>query len=76
MFIQEAYLIIAIFLQKIDGEIRAEVEEATKKSKTDKEIGFDELSADIYAGPIDPQIRNIDPFKPLTHKNINKPINL
>lgn len=70
------YIIFSTFFQKIDGEIRAQIEEATKKAKTDKEIGFDELSADIYAGPIDPKIRNIDPFNPLTHKNINKPINL
>lgn len=63
-------------MQKIDGEIRVQIEEATKKAKADKEIGLDELPADIYAGTIDPKVRNIDPFTPLTHKKIGNAVNL
>lgn len=53
-----------------------EIEEATKKAKADREIGMDELPADIYAAPIESKIRNFDPFTTLTHKNVGKPVNL
>lgn len=66
-----------IFLfQKLDGEIRHEIDEATKKAKSDKEIGLDELPADIYSSCLEPKVRNIDPFNHLNHKNIGKPKNL
>lgn len=61
--------------QKIDGEIRAAIDDATKKCKADKEIGLDELSADIYSLNIEQKVRNIDPFSHLVHKRIGPAVN-
>ncbi|XP_023013051.1 probable pyruvate dehydrogenase E1 component subunit alpha, mitochondrial isoform X1 [Leptinotarsa decemlineata] len=63
-------------IKKIDGEIRASIDEATKKSVSDKEIGMDELPADIYANNLEGNIRNVDVFTPLTHKRIGAAVNL
>ncbi|KAL1459466.1 hypothetical protein WDU94_011447 [Cyamophila willieti] len=63
-------------LKKIDNEIKSEVDVATKKAKEEAEIPLDELTADIYANPIEKEIRNITPFNNLKHKSIGKPINL
>nr|CAD7441743.1 unnamed protein product [Timema bartmani] len=41
----------------LEADIRKEVDEATKKAKADKEIGLDELTTDIYADPIEADIR-------------------
>ncbi|KAJ8972400.1 hypothetical protein NQ317_010323, partial [Molorchus minor] len=39
---------VSVESEKIEGEIRAEVDEANKKAKADKEVGLDELAGDIY----------------------------
>ncbi|XP_044749066.1 probable pyruvate dehydrogenase E1 component subunit alpha, mitochondrial isoform X1 [Coccinella septempunctata] len=62
-------------LKKIEGEIRTVVDEATKKAKTEPEIGLEELTADIYVNNLEGDIRNISPFNPLKHKRIGPAVN-
>ncbi|KAJ0172666.1 hypothetical protein K1T71_011805 [Dendrolimus kikuchii] len=54
-------------LKEIDARIRKEVDEATKLSKTDPEIGVEELSADIYCNNLEDSIRGTHPGAPLKH---------
>ncbi|XP_018577560.1 pyruvate dehydrogenase E1 component subunit alpha type II, mitochondrial-like isoform X1 [Anoplophora glabripennis] len=68
-------LVPADEIKKIDGEIRALVDNATKKCKTDKEIGLDELAGDVYSISLEPKIRNVDPFSHLVHKRIGPALN-
>lgn len=57
--------------------IKSEVDDAAKKARTDKEIGLNELTADIYAEPkYNEEVRNILPNQPLKHISIGKPVNL
>jgi len=51
------------------------VDDATKKAKADKEIGVDELAADIYAAPLSDQVRNITAWQPLQHRRIGAAVN-
>ncbi|CAH0548141.1 unnamed protein product [Brassicogethes aeneus] len=62
-------------IKKIESEIRQIVDEATKKAKSDKEIGLDELTADICSEFLEGSVRNIDVFSPLPHKNIGPAVN-
>ncbi|XP_049819838.1 probable pyruvate dehydrogenase E1 component subunit alpha, mitochondrial isoform X1 [Aethina tumida] len=73
--ITSSNLVSADELKKLEGEIRATVDDATKKAKADKEIGLDELTADVCAEFLEGPIRNIDIFSPLQHKNIGPAIN-
>ncbi|CAG9824911.1 unnamed protein product [Phaedon cochleariae] len=68
-------LVTAEEIKKIDGEIRAIVDDATKKSLADQEIGLDELPADIYCNNLEGKIRNIDPFTHLAHKRVGPAVN-
>lgn len=54
----------------MDNEIKAEVDDATKKAKADREIGVDELPADIYSNSLEPMIRGTTPWNPMPHKNV------
>lgn len=63
------------FFQKIENEIRVTVDENVKLAKADKEVGLDELAADIYAVNLEENIRNVTPFNPLKHKRIGKAVN-
>lgn len=64
-------------LQAMEVRIKNEVDEATKKARTDKEIGVHELVADVYAEPkCSEAIRNILPNQPLSHVSLGKPVNL
>ncbi|XP_056644720.1 probable pyruvate dehydrogenase E1 component subunit alpha, mitochondrial isoform X2 [Diorhabda sublineata] len=71
-----ANLVTADEIKKIDGEIRSQVDEATKQAKIDAEIGLDELPADVYSQSLEPKIRNVDPFKPLVHKRLGAAVNI
>lgn len=63
--------------QAIEVRIRNEVDEATKKSRTDKEIPVSELVTDIYAEPKhSEEVRNILPNNPLRHTSLGKAVNL
>ncbi|KAJ8949970.1 hypothetical protein NQ318_002378 [Aromia moschata] len=74
--ITSANLVSADEIKKIDADIRATVDEATKQAKADKEIGLDELSADIYAHNLEEKIRNVSLFTPLVHKRIGPAVNM
>ncbi|KAJ8942613.1 hypothetical protein NQ317_013401 [Molorchus minor] len=63
-------------LKKIEGEIRAEVDEANKKAKADKEVGLDELAGDIYTVNLEGNIRNIDHGSSRIIKRIGPAVNV
>lgn len=73
--IVEAGLCTAEELKKIDGEVRKEVDEAVKVSKSDKEIPVQELAADVYYEPLENVIRGTTPYAPYTHQRIAEPFN-
>lgn len=57
-------------LKKIDNEIKTQVDEATKKAKADKEIGLEELTADIYSNSLEPTIRGCVAWNQLPHIHV------
>lgn len=58
-------------------KLRTEVDDATKKSKIDKEISLDELTTDIYSNPDNVNgIRNVLPATELQHRRLGKAVNL
>ncbi|KAF5305859.1 hypothetical protein FQR65_LT07598 [Abscondita terminalis] len=63
-------------LKQIETEIRAAVDDATKKAKADSEIPIDELTTDIYSNNLEDSIRNITPFSSLNHQRLGKAVNL
>lgn len=63
-------------LKVMEIAIRADVDDAMKKAKADKEISVDELTADIYAKPDTLLIKNVLPINPLVHKTVSKAINM
>merc|ERR1711874_787304 len=62
-------------LKEIDQEVRSVIDVAVKRAKSDKEIGLDELAADICVNPIDTRIRGVTAFDTLTHKRIGPAVN-
>lgn len=69
-------LVTADEIKEIDSKIRVQVDEATKKAKTDKEIGMDEIAADIYSHNLEEPIRGVSIFQNLQHKRIGRAVNL
>lgn len=61
--------------QDIDQEVRQVIDDAVKRAKSDKEIGLDELAADICVEPIDARIRGVTAFDTLSHKRIGPAVN-
>lgn len=55
--------------------MRQEVDDAVKRAKSDKEIGLDELPADICSEIIDGRIRGVTAFDTLAHKRIGAAVN-
>lgn len=62
-------------LQDIDQDVRQVIDDAVKRAKSDKEIGLDELTADISVNMIDNRIRGVTPFDVLPHKRIGPAVN-
>jgi len=62
-------------LKDIDLEVRQVIDEAVKRAKSDKEIGLDELAADIYSVPIESKVRGVTAFDTLSHKRIGAAVN-
>lgn len=62
--------------QKIDADIKKEVDEATKWAKADAEIGLPELTTDVYANNVAGDIRGSNPYSWLKHNTLNKAVNL
>lgn len=61
--------------QDIDQNVRQVIDDAVKRAKSDKEIGLDELTADIMSNPIDTRVRGVTAFDTLTHKRIGPAVN-
>lgn len=70
------YLFVFIIIQQIDKEIKAEIDEAVKKSKADSEIPLSELAGDIYSKPLETTVRGVSPFQKLEHVRIGPAVNL
>ncbi|XP_030758001.1 pyruvate dehydrogenase E1 component subunit alpha, mitochondrial-like isoform X2 [Sitophilus oryzae] len=62
-------------IKEIESKIRAEVDDATKKAKADKEIGMDEIAGDIYCNNLEHPIRGVSIFQNFTHKRIGPAVN-
>ncbi|CAG9762676.1 unnamed protein product [Ceutorhynchus assimilis] len=69
-------LVTAEEIKKIDAQIKTDIDTATEQAKRDKEIGLDELSADITANHLGSDIRGVSIFAPLKHKRIGPANNL
>lgn len=52
------------------------MDEAVKIAKADTEISLEELAGDIYAAPLENQIRGTTPFTSLNHVRVGPAINL
>lgn len=63
-------------LKEIDAQIKNEIDEAVVAAKTEPEIPLEELYADVYAKPLETQIRGLTPFTEHHHKSIEKPQNV
>jgi hypothetical protein len=63
------------YRQDIDQQVRQVIDDAVKRAKSDKEIGLDELAADVAVNIIDPRIRGVSSFDSLTHKRLGPAVN-
>ncbi|XP_055374774.1 pyruvate dehydrogenase E1 component subunit alpha, mitochondrial-like [Condylostylus longicornis] len=72
--INEFGLVTADELKAVDNTVRKEVDEATNKAKSDKEIPLEELWTDVYSNNLDPKIRGTIGFN-LAHIHKNKGVN-
>lgn len=64
-------------LKALENEIKNQIDDATKKAKSDSEISVNELTYDIYANPeCISNIRNIIPGSELPHKRFGSAVNL
>lgn len=57
-------------IKKIDAEIKVQVDDLTKKAKADREIGLEELTADIYSHTLEPTIRGTTPWNAMPHISV------
>lgn len=65
------------FKQNLELQLRTEVDDATKKSKIEKEISMEELTTDIYSNPENVNgIRNVLPATELQHRTLGRAVNL
>ncbi|KAJ9601406.1 hypothetical protein L9F63_000430 [Diploptera punctata] len=71
-----AELVTAEELKKMESDIRASVDESMKKAKSDKEIGPEELTMDIYADNRGGSIRGTIPWDKFEHKSLGKAVNM
>jgi pyruvate dehydrogenase E1 component alpha subunit len=71
-----ANLATAEELKDIDTSVREEIDKAVKASKSDTEIGLEELAADVYAINLEPVIRGVTSFDTIKHVNIGSRVNL
>lgn len=74
--IQNAGLLTAEELKKMDDEIKTSVDAAHKFAKADKEIAVSELYTDVYSKNLDPVIRGLRPTDLHKHTSLNKARNL
>lgn len=69
-------LVTAEEIKEIDGKIRAEIDDATKKAKADKEVGMDEFAGDIYANNLEGKIRGLSIWDQHVHKRVGPAVNV
>ncbi|XP_075215852.1 putative pyruvate dehydrogenase E1 component subunit alpha, mitochondrial isoform X2 [Lycorma delicatula] len=62
-------------IKEIETDVKKVIDEAIKQAKSDKEIGLDELTADICYNFLEKNIRNVLPWNHLTHKRVGKTLN-
>lgn len=63
-------------LKKIDSDVKVIVDAATKAAKGDKPIGLPELYTDIYAKPLETDIRGLTAGELHKHTSLNKAVNV
>lgn len=68
-------LVTAEELKDIDQEVRQVIDDAAKRAKTDREIGLDELTADICSEPIDTRVRGVSSFDVVQHRRLGPAVN-
>lgn len=52
------------------------MDEDVKKAKTDKEVGLEELTTDIYANNKEPAVRGTTPWDKFEHKTLGMAVNV
>lgn len=72
----DAKLVTAEELKAVDGEVRAEVDEAVRQAKSEPELDATELYNDIYVSCIQPKVRGTTPFTEHTHQTTGKLFNV
>jgi pyruvate dehydrogenase E1 component alpha subunit len=70
------FILVCSCLQTLENKIRAAVDEAVKKAKTDKEVGLEELTTDIYADNKELAIRGTTPWDNFEHKTLGMAVNV
>lgn len=60
-------------LKAFDVEIRAQIEDAAARSKSDGEITLEEMASDVYLNPIEKSVRGVLPYEPVKHVRIGTP---
>lgn len=74
--ILESELVESAELKQIDAEIKTEIDDAVKAARGDAEIGLEELYGDVYANPLETNIRGMTPFTSHQHLKICTPHNV
>jgi pyruvate dehydrogenase E1 component alpha subunit len=70
-----ANLVTADELTELDKKVKKIVDGAIKTAKADKEVGLEELTYDIYANQVIPEVRSVNPFQNMKHKTTGLVIN-
>jgi pyruvate dehydrogenase E1 component alpha subunit len=70
-----ANLVTADELAELDKKVKKIVDGAIKAAKADKEVGLEELTYDIYANQVIPEVRSVNPFQNMKHKTTGLVIN-
>jgi len=75
-FFNTNYTYPHVFSQKIDSEIKTEIDQAVVRSKEDLEISLEELASDVYAKPLEEEHRGVVPWQKIKHVRIGPAINM
>jgi len=65
-----------VFSQKIDSEIKTEIDQAVVRSKEDLEISLEELASDVYSKPLVEEHRGVVPWQKIKHVRIGPAVNM
>lgn len=53
-----------------------EIDQAVVKAKADAEISLEELASDVYAKPLEDEVRGVVPWQKIKHVRIGPAINM